>query len=120
MALKRWLIGNPEQSLRNSFIWNATASMINALQSTFILFVIQRIASEYVSGIFTISFATANLILLVGKFGVRSFQVSDIQHQYSYSDYVLHRIMTVGAMMVVTVAYCLFAYRCQSFTAEKT
>lgn len=120
MSLKKWLKGNPDRLIASSFTWNAFSSMLYALQSTIILFVLQRLADEYVSGMFTITFTTANLLIPVGKYGVRNFQVSDVRRQYSFSDYCVNRAMTTTAMMVVTVVYCCFAYYRQGYSIEKT
>ena len=115
----KWLIGNNCNRMRNSYIWNSISGFLNALQSTIILFVIQRVATEEESGIFTIVFATANLMLAIGKYGVRYYQAADISKEFSYNDYFTHRIYTSGIMTAATVIFCIFSLFFGGYSREK-
>ncbi len=118
--LKAWLLGHDKTRQRNSFLWNSASGFLNALQSTFILFVLQRVANEAVSGEFSIAFATANLMLAIGKYGVRYFQSADIDRRYSYGAYFANRLLTSGLMVLVTVLFCTFSFGLGKYTLEKT
>ena len=93
---------------RRDFIWNSVAGLLNALQSTFVLFVLMRISDTRTAGIFTFAFANANVMLNIGKYGMRYFHVSDIKEQYTFSAFFTHRVFTTIIMLAVSVLYCLW------------
>ncbi len=119
MLFMRWLKGREENRNRDTYVWNSVSGLINALQSTFILFFLQRLSGTEVSGVFTIAFATANLMLIIGKYGVRYFQVSDAKGKYTFDDYVSHRVVTSLIMLVVSVVYCVAQLTLGGYTREK-
>ena len=105
-VLSSWLKGDSHKAESSGFIWNAVSGFLNAFQSTIILFFIQRLADEAVSGVFSIAYALAGLMSIIGKFNVRYFQVSDVKNQFSYNDYYSHRILTSLLMLIVSLGYC--------------
>lgn len=106
MSTASWLRGRDASRARDSYLWNSAAGLINALQSTAILFVLQRVSDTNVSGVFTIAFAVANLLQNIGRYGVRYYQASDLEDKYSFGGYVSHRLVTGGLMLLVSMLYC--------------
>lgn len=94
---------------RDSFTWNMAGSMLYAFQSVIILMILTRVLGLTDAGIFTIAYANANLFLTIGKYGMRSFQVSDVRRQFSFWEYARSRWITSLAMLVVSVGYVLYA-----------
>jgi len=90
---------------KSAYIWNTAASMLNAFQTVLILMVISRIDPLTDAGIFTIAFAIGNLMLTIGLYGTRQFQVSDVNHKYSFRDYLIARGITCLIMMTVSFVY---------------
>lgn len=90
---------------KSAYIWNTAASMLNAFQTVLILMVISRIDPLTDAGIFTIAFAIGNLMLTIGLYGTRQFQVSDVNHKYSFRDYLIARGITCLIMMAVSLVY---------------
>ncbi len=58
------------------------------------------------AGHFTMAFTTATLLLYVGNYGVKTFQVSDIEETESFSSYRAHRLLTCALMLLLGCAYC--------------
>jgi hypothetical protein len=48
----------------------------------------------YEAGVFTLAYASANLFLNIGKYGMRNFQVSDVKRQFNFKEYNTSRIIT--------------------------
>lgn len=94
---------------RKSFIWNAMYAGFNALQSSVILFAIAR-KNENLNeaGIITIGFTIASLVMIIARFGIRNYQVTDSQEEYDFSDYFFLRILTVFGALIIAIFY-LFA-----------
>ena len=105
---------------RDSAIWNMAGSMILAFQSVIMLIVLSHVTDEVTAGIFTMGNVSANLFLFVGKYGVRGFQVSDVDNKYSFRDYHCGRVISVAMMILISVVYTLICSYRVGYSAEKT
>lgn len=88
-----------------SFIWNAVYSGLNAIQSAVLLFAISRTRSLNEAGIITIGFTIANLAMILGRYGIRNYQVTDIREEFSFSDYFHVRLISVMGTVLLFLAY---------------
>ena len=79
--------------------------MLGAFQSVIMLMVLTRVSSLEISGIFSIAYASANLFLNMGGYGMRNYQASDVTPQYSFAAYARSRVITDLAMVVCSTAY---------------
>ena len=104
---------------KKSYVWNMTAGILNAFQSVFLLVVITRVLSLYDAGVFTIAYATANLTLTIGKYGMRPYQVTDVGEKYSFSNYRGSRWRTSIAMMAISTTYVIVMIFTNEYTFEK-
>ena len=95
---------------KSAYIWNTSASMLSAFQTVFILMIISRIDPVSDAGIFTIAFAVGNLMLTIGRYGIRPFQVSDVRESYKFSDYLWARIITCLLMIGISIVYVVSNY----------
>lgn len=94
--------------------------MLNSFQTVIILMVISRIDNIKDSGNFVIAYAVANLLIMIGKYGVRQFQVSDIKEKYSFKTYFIHRMITVFFMVICSILYVSFYLFSGSYSIEKS
>lgn len=104
---------------RSAVIWNAYAATMNSMQTLALLMVITRFGTMDDSGIFVIAYAVGNLMLNVGKFGVRQFQVTDVNEKYSLSAYVKSRKLSSALMIAFSVLYVGYNVLFNQYTAEK-
>lgn len=104
---------------RATYIWNMAGSLLNAFQSVIFLMIITRVLGIGEAGIFTIAYADANLFLNLGKYGMRYFQVSDYQNQFSFRQYVKSRYLTVLLMVSVSWIYVFTAAYINSYSFHK-
>lgn len=111
-GLKRQDAGN--------FLWNAVGGVLNAGQSVFLLIVITRVCGLEAAGIFSIAFATGNLFLYLGNYGVRNYQVSDLSEKYSFHDYLRHRLCTVLLMLAAAAVYTAWSAKTGNYSNYKT
>ena len=77
------LLYNSNNPSKSAYFWNTTAAMLNAFQTVFILMLISRIDPVIDAGVFTIAFAIGNLMMTIGKYGIRQCQASDVNEKYS-------------------------------------
>lgn len=111
-GLKRQDAGN--------FLWNVVGGVLNAGQSVFLLIVITRVCGLEAAGIFSIAFATGNLFLYLGNYGVRNYQVSDLSEKYSFHDYLRHRLCTVLLMLAAAAVYTAWSAKTGNYSHYKT
>lgn len=67
--------------------------------------VTQAVGAEQ-AGMFSMAFITALLLMFVGNYGVRTFQVSDLEETHSFSDYQVNRLVTCVIMLIAALLYC--------------
>lgn len=74
----------------------------------------------YEAGIFTIAYADGNLFLTIGKYSMRSYQVSDVREMFSFSEFRKSRMVSVVAMLMVSAGYVLIVGNSNHYTLEKS
>ena len=103
-----------------SFFWNMLGSLLMAFQSVIMLMIITRTLNLYEAGIFTLAYASANLFLNIGKYGMRNFQVSDVKREFSFKEYNCSRVITSILMLVVSIIYVIVASNQNHYSSDKT
>lgn len=117
--ISRWLVRDDNVE-RDSYIWNTAGSILLSVQSVLFLVVITRAGTQAEAGIFTLANANSNLFLMVGKFGMHNFQVSDYRSSYSYRQYRNSRILTCSVMVVLALVYLMIIAPANAYSVEKT
>lgn len=115
--LAKWIIGKEQgDSEKRNIIWNMVGSFLYALASMVLSIAVVQLAGEDAGGIFTFAFSTfGQHMFMVAYFGIRPFQITDVEHRYSFGDYRgLRRLTCLGAVCVGSL-YVLF----QGFSAQK-
>ncbi|TCS80706.1 O-antigen/teichoic acid export membrane protein [Muricomes intestini] len=100
---------------KKMFIWNMFGSLCNAFSSMLLLIVVNRATTPYNGGIFSLGFATAQMMTTLGTLEVRNYQATDVKEEFSFNDYYSFRISTCAFMLFCSICY-VFA---NGYTAEK-
>ena len=108
-----------ESVYRKNVVWNVVAGIINAAEAVIIVAVVSRVNGLKDAGILTFAFSVANLLLTVGKFGVRNYQVVHENEEYSFQEFLNFRMVTVGVMVLSTVVYTLYNLRIYDGVSQK-
>lgn len=87
------------------YIWNITASIANAGLSVLILAIATRMLNNNDTDIFSIAWSISQLMATVGTYQIRTYQATDVEENFKFSQYVIFRIITVGIMMIASIAY---------------
>lgn len=117
--LRRMLLASSNPS-RDSYIWNTLSSYLNSFQTMLLLLVVTQFGSVNDASIFVMAYAVGNLMLNVGRYGMRQFQVTDIAEKYSFHDYVLSRKFSMAVFVVCCIAYLAWGTLANGYTAEKS
>lgn len=94
---------------KKAYIWNTMAGLVNAAEAVFMSMIVTRTTGLTDAGILTIAFAIGNLMMPIAKFGVRNYQVTDVQNRFSFSIYLKARLFTVILMVLTLIGYLLYA-----------
>ncbi len=116
--MRKFLIGSRNIE-RDSYLWNMIGTTLMAFQSVILLMILTRVVGLADAGIFSIAYANANLMLVIGKYGMHNFHVSDTKPLYSFGDYRRSRILTVFLMLTVSLGYAVFAVLRNGASTEK-
>lgn len=104
---------------RSSYMWNAIAAFVLALQSPIILMVVTSTNGIHDAGVYSIAVAIANLLMYVGQYGLRRYQSSDVLEKFGFDEYHGMRFITCGGMIVVSIMYCIYGAIFKDYGAGK-
>lgn len=116
--MRKFLIGSRNIE-RDSYLWNMIGTTLMAFQSVILLMILTRVVGLADAGIFSIAYANANLMLVIGKYGMHNFHVSDTKPMYTFGDYRRSRVLTVLLMLAVSLGYAVFAVLRNGASREK-
>ena len=115
----RNILNKTNDVTKSAYIWNAINACMSAAESPLILMVLSRSNGLEDGGIFSIAFAVAALLLFLGQYGFRRFQSSDVTEKYSFEEYYGSRFLSCGAMLIATIAYCIYGSVFRGYSATK-
>ena len=90
------------------YVWNTVGVGLWGMVFPVLTIVVTQLAGAEQAGMFSLAFVTALLLMFVGNYGVRNFQASDLDEEYSFADYQANRVLTVVIMLVAGITYCKF------------
>lgn len=104
MLEKLW--ENEEKDIeKNCVFWNMISSGLNSVVSMVLLWVVTRVNGVVDAGIFSLGFSTSQMMLTIGNYGMRNYQVTDIRDKYSMRVYLASRVVTNVIMMVIVIGF---------------
>ena len=117
-ALKKFFVTS-NNITRDSYLWNVFSATIFAIQSAILLMIITRTNGLEDAGVFSIAYAIASLMYYIGEYGVRKYQVSDINEEMTFTDYHSHRITACVIGLIVSGLYVANGIFRQGYTPYK-
>lgn len=97
-------------SLKENTLWYTMGTMCSSATSFLLMIYVTRILGVDEAGVFSISYSVGQLMLSIGWFGTRQFQVSDINEEFNFSDYLSLKIITSIVMMIGCLIYSVFLH----------
>lgn len=104
---------------KKTYVWNALAGLVNASEAVIVLAVVNRAFGGVEAGILAFAFSISNLAMTVGKFGMRTLQVTDANKENSISLYFFSRIITFFIMFFLVILYLAFSFVFKSYSIYK-
>lgn len=110
---------NTAGQVKRDYIWNMAAGIINAAEAVIMSMIVTRITGLEDAGILSIAFSIGILLVPIGKFGLRPYQATDIEKQFSFSVYVKTRMVTVSLMIISICGYLVHAFISRGYDFNK-
>lgn len=96
--------------------WNMLGSFLYAFASMVLTMAVVQIVGDEKGGIFTFAFtAFGQQMFTVAYFGIRPFQITDVENRYPFGDYLRLRFVTSGAALAIGIGFILV----NGYDAEK-
>ncbi len=95
----------PHRTTRD-FVCNTLGSGTWALVFPVVTMVSTQLVGVEQAGMISMAFVVGLLLMFIGNFGVRTYQISDINHEHSFLDYQANRWVTCILMLLVGWVYC--------------
>ena len=90
---------------KSEFVWNSISSVVASMLSAVLLLFCTRINGTVAAGIFSIAFATSVILNAIGDYGIRVYQVTDVNRKYKFGEYLALRTVVVTIMFLIGVIF---------------
>lgn len=104
--MKNWVLKSHENQMKKNIIWNIIGSMLFALASIVLVTLVKRIIGIEAGDDFTFAYSVAQMLLTIGYFEIRPFQVTDGKGDYEFADYLSFSINNISAYVVSWYFVC--------------
>ncbi len=88
------------------FIWNTVGVGAWGMVFPILTMIATQLVGVEQAGMFSMAFVVGSLLFILANFGVRTYQVSDVEEVHSFADYQVSRWITCVLMVVVGCLYC--------------
>jgi len=105
-----------ESTIKKDYFWNTFGVFMQNAISPLLLIVVTRVNGIYDSGLFSFAFSVAVIFWMIGIWGGRTYQVSDVKREFANRSYMMARL--VLSVLIVIGAF-LFAIL-NHYSPEKT
>ncbi len=92
---------------KRDYVWNTIGIATWGMVFPILTIVVTQLVGVEQAGMFSMAFVVGMLLMIIANYGVRTYQVSDLDEAHSFSDYQINRWLTCIIMVVVGVLYCL-------------
>ena len=104
-----------EYDLKQNTFWYTAGTLCSSATSVLLMLLVTRLTGISEAGVFAIAYSISQLMLTIGWYGTRSFQVSDVREEFVFSDYLglkigLTIIMIFGGI-IYSVALGNYGYK---------
>ncbi len=90
---------------KQKYFWNMAGSVCSATLSVILLLAVNRILGEEEGGFFSLAYANAQLMMVIGGFEVRALQSTDIKSEFRFQTYFTLRVITIVLMLMICAVY---------------
>ena len=93
-------------SASRDYVWNTIGTTVWGMSLPILSIIATQLAGTEQAGMFSLAFSTGMLLMYAANYGVRNFQVSDIDETHAFTSYQVNRWISTIAALVMGVLYC--------------
>ncbi len=94
-----------DHATRRDYLWNTLGTAVWGMAFPLLTIVSTQLVGAEEAGKFSIAFVTGTLIMIACNYGVRNFQVSDIDEKTSFASYQLNRWLCGALALACGLVY---------------
>ena len=91
---------------KGDYLWNTAGLTAWGIVFPVLSVITSQLVGVEQAGRFSMAFVIGMLLFFVANYGVRTYQVSDVNEAHSFADYQANRIITCAAALVAGLLYC--------------
>ncbi len=85
---------------KQDYFWNTAGQTVWGAVFPLFTIIVTQLAGVEQAGIFSLAMVVGMLLMILGNYGVRTFQVSDIHENFSFTEYQVNRWLTCFLMLL--------------------
>ena len=97
------------QAQKKDYIWNSIGSFLQSAISPILLIVITRLNGVGDSGLFSFAMSLSVVFWAISLWGGRTYQVSDVNKEFSSGDYIVVRFISSLIVAVFSISFCILS-----------
>lgn len=118
--IRKAILLSSSNTTKSTYLWNTVSTVLNSFQTIFLLLVITRFGTDVDSSTFVMAYAVGNLVLNLGKYGMRQFQATDIQEKYSWQQYRNSRFFSCFLLIIASIIYVCWGAAQNNYSVDKS
>ena len=95
-----------EGSTTRDYLWNTIGTSVWGFTFPLLTVVATQLAGVEGAGMFSMAFVVGTLLMIASNYGIRNYQVSDIEEANSFSSYQINRWLTGIVALAAGALYC--------------
>ena len=105
-------------NLKQNILWNSVGNFMFFFFQWLLTYITTKILGFYNAGIFSLAISISNVTNALATYGIRNFQVSDLDNKYNNKTYITARLFTCCLSIffcfiyLLVVGYDLFTFLC--------
>ncbi|MEG0616670.1 MAG: lipopolysaccharide biosynthesis protein [Oscillospiraceae bacterium] len=92
-----------KENLKRNFFWNTLGSLSYYAAQWAISMLVLRLVGIEQSGLFTTAFTVTNTFITLASYGMRTYQVADLQGKHSFRAYLYSRLFSCTAASILCI-----------------
>ena len=94
-----------DHETRSDYVWNTVGTALWGMVFPILTIVATQLAGAEQAGMFSMAFVTGTLLMIAASYGVRTYQVSDLDERASFASYQVNRWLTAVAALGIGAVY---------------
>lgn len=103
-------------TIKESVLWNTWGSVLYLGIQWLLTVLVTRILGYEDAGVYSLAMSVANIFYALSIYGMKNFQISDMERKYSPGNYVVSRFVTGGGAFVLCTLFALI----NSYSTKQT